>query len=192
MIDYIKFFQTTPKDTKRSQSPDPINRDAINALEMSRLALWNMYNNNLHPSPPNSQNSSPLEHQKRSLYNREADSPPPSHHNTSIKRERDSSFTDFAVDRDRDFSYPPEKKRTPSTPTRQSVQQHHLDTSTEERAETPIHENGTDLSKVNSKSQNKNGFTDSEPTSPALLNGMQFKIISRGKILIYGTNLHEI
>lgn len=84
MIDYIKLFQS-PKEPKRkcfclffvkdevlnvflsligSQSPDPINREAINALEMSRLALWNMYNNNLHPSPPNSQNSSPLEHQK--------------------------------------------------------------------------------------------------------------------------------
>lgn len=126
------------------------------------------------------------------MYNRDhlSDSPPPTHHHPAIKRERDS-FTDFSNDRDRDFSYPPEKKRPPSTPTRTQAthQQHHLDTSTEERPETPIHENGTDLSKpmVNSKlGHSKNGFGGSDqgsPTSPALLNGMQFKIISRGNFM---------
>lgn len=129
---------------------------------------------------------------RRSLYNRDhlSDSPPPSHHHPAIKRERDS-FNDFSNDRDRDFpGYPPEKKRPPSTPTRTPAtnQQHHLDTSTEERPETPIHENGTDLSKsmLNSKlNHSKNGFGGSEgqESSPALLNGMQFKIISRGKFL---------
>lgn len=125
---------------------------------------------------------------RRSLYNRDhlSDSPPPSHHHQAIKRERDS-FTDFSVDRDRDFSYPPEKKRPPSSPTRTQTA-HHLDTSTEERPETPIHENGTDLS----KNMKKNGFeSEGSPTSPALLNGMQFKIISRGKF-INVKNTHDI
>lgn len=125
---------------------------------------------------------------RRSLYNRDhlSDSPPPTHHHPAIKRERDS-FNDFSNDRDRDFSYPPEKKRTPSTPTRttQGTNEHHLDTSTEGRPETPIHENGTDLSKQMMTSKlghGKNGF-DSQglSTSAPLLNGMQFKIISRGK-----------
>lgn len=39
-----------------SQSPDLLSRnDAFNALEMSRVALWSMYNNNT--SPPNSINT---------------------------------------------------------------------------------------------------------------------------------------
>lgn len=116
-----------------------------------------------------------------------SDSPPPTHHHPAIKRERDS-FTDFSNDRERDFSYPPEKKRAPSTPTRttQASNQHNLDTSTEtERPDSPIHENGTDLSKgmINSKaSHNKNGFgAGDQSTSAPLLNGMQFKIISRGE-----------
>jgi hypothetical protein len=61
MLDYIKLFQ--PKDEKRAQSPEAITqRDALNALEMSRVALWNMYSNNI--SPPNSLNTSPPEMQR--------------------------------------------------------------------------------------------------------------------------------
>lgn len=41
----------------RSPSPDMARRDAINALEMSRVALWQMYHNNT--SPPASVNTSP-------------------------------------------------------------------------------------------------------------------------------------
>lgn len=61
MLEYIKLFH--PKEMKREQSPDQITpRDAFNALEMSRVALWNMYNNNT--SPPNSINTSPPELQR--------------------------------------------------------------------------------------------------------------------------------
>lgn len=38
-----------------AQSPDCIRADALNALEMSRVALWSMYNNNA--SPPTSNNT---------------------------------------------------------------------------------------------------------------------------------------
>lgn len=51
MMEYIKLFQ--PQNQKRSQSPDLSTNDAINALEMSRVALWrNMYNG----SPPATMN----------------------------------------------------------------------------------------------------------------------------------------
>lgn len=56
MMEYIKFFQTS-KEPRRSQSPDVSQRDALNALEASRVALWSMYNNNT--SPPTSVNTSP-------------------------------------------------------------------------------------------------------------------------------------
>lgn len=46
-----------------SQSPECLTRsDALNALEMSRVALWSMYNNNT--SPPTSINTtSPPNHE---------------------------------------------------------------------------------------------------------------------------------
>lgn len=57
-----------PKEIKRAQSPDMAQRETLNALEVSRLALWNIYNNNhqttITNSPPNSLNTSPMEHQK--------------------------------------------------------------------------------------------------------------------------------
>lgn len=138
------------------------------------------------------------------MYNREAlnlsdSSPPPppstTHHHPSIKRERDP-YNDFSIDRDRDYSYPPEKKRPLSTPHRMHHEQSlHLDRSLEDRSESPIHENGTDLTKsmknINNNNNNnngnkggvKNGLVSSEQSAigPAILNGMQFKIISRGK-----------
>ncbi|XP_058828637.1 protein dead ringer isoform X2 [Topomyia yanbarensis] len=109
MLDYIKLFQ--PKEMKREQSPDQMTpRDALNALEMSRVALWNMYNNNT--SPPNSLNTSPPEMQ--SLFHfREAlnlaESPP---HHMSIKRERDHpmDFTDRSGARDYHTGIPPAKR----------------------------------------------------------------------------------
>lgn len=56
MMEYLKLFQTQ-KDPRRSQSPDITPREALNALEMSRVALWSMYHNNT--SPPSSVNTSP-------------------------------------------------------------------------------------------------------------------------------------
>jgi hypothetical protein len=42
-----------------SQSPEITTRDALNALEMSRVALWNMYNNNTSPPTALQQTSPP-------------------------------------------------------------------------------------------------------------------------------------
>lgn len=106
MLDYIKLFQ--PKEMKREQSPEQqmTPRDALNALEMSRVALWNMYNNNT--SPPNSLNTSPPEMQREAL--NLAESPP---HHMSIKRERDHPM-DFTSDRSSSRDYqsgmPPAKR----------------------------------------------------------------------------------
>ncbi|XP_062542264.1 protein dead ringer isoform X2 [Armigeres subalbatus] len=106
MLDYIKLFQ--PKEMKREQSPEHqmTPRDALNALEMSRVALWSMYNNNT--SPPNSLNTSPPEMQREAL--NLAESPP---HHMSIKRERDHPM-DFTSDRSTGRDYhsgmPPAKR----------------------------------------------------------------------------------
>ncbi|EAT37345.1 AAEL010648-PA [Aedes aegypti] len=111
MLDYIKLFQ--PKEMKREQSPEQqmTPRDALNALEMSRVALWNMYNNNT--SPPNSLNTSPPEMQREAL--NLAESPP---HHMSIKRERDHPM-DFTSDRSsaRDYhsGIPPAKRSNNNT-----------------------------------------------------------------------------
>lgn len=113
------------------------------------------------------------------------DSPPP---HPSIKRERDRDHHDDYHDRNRDHSYPPEKKRPPSTPSRYHAQpQPALDTSVDERADTPtLQENGTDYRKTpnksirNGSSNASSGTTGSGNNEPTLLNGMQFKIINRG------------
>ncbi|KAG5678126.1 hypothetical protein PVAND_007825 [Polypedilum vanderplanki] len=90
MLEYIKLFQA-PKDIKRPQSPPDVSREALNALEMSRMALWNMYNNtnphlNQHnPSPPEVQQEEALNLQQTPSPIPTAPSP------ISIKRERDHS-----------------------------------------------------------------------------------------------------
>lgn len=103
MIEYLKLLQN-PKDTGRSQSPDSLSRaEALNALEMSRVALWSMYNNN--PSPPASVNTtSPpnMEPQREALNLSES----PTH---SVKRERDNDV-DYSDRDDRDYGLPVLKK----------------------------------------------------------------------------------
>ncbi|XP_017488553.1 PREDICTED: protein dead ringer isoform X2 [Rhagoletis zephyria] len=114
---------------QRSQSPEMSTREAMNALEMSRVAFWQMYHNNT--SPPASMNASPQgsalgaasiggggvsggvalgvaglseQHEALNL----SDSPP---NLTNIKREREREQTPDACDRD-DFQHqPPPAKR---------------------------------------------------------------------------------
>lgn len=59
MMEYLKIFQSQKEPPRpRSQSPSDLStREALNALEMSRVALWQMYHNNT--SPPSSVNTSP-------------------------------------------------------------------------------------------------------------------------------------
>lgn len=89
------------------QSPDSIRADALSAIEMSRVALWQMYNHNT--SPPTSVNTtSPpnLEPQREALNLAES----PTH---SIKRERDN---DYERDRDeRDYGVSVSKKVSQSS-----------------------------------------------------------------------------
>ncbi|XP_017488546.1 PREDICTED: protein dead ringer isoform X1 [Rhagoletis zephyria] len=115
---------------QRSQSPEMSTREAMNALEMSRVAFWQMYHNNT--SPPASMNASPqgsalgaasiggggvsggvalgvagLSEQHSEALNL-SDSPP---NLTNIKREREREQTPDACDRD-DFQHqPPPAKR---------------------------------------------------------------------------------
>lgn len=120
MMEYIKLFQP---QQKRAQSPDLSTSDAMNALEMSRAALWrNMYGNS-NGSPPSSMNPAGSPGSTESRFNNHAF---PDHgelglnyspidHLTNpalslaapIKRERDMSGGDYT---EHDFSQPPAKR----------------------------------------------------------------------------------
>lgn len=235
MLEYLKLFQP-PKDLKRElqvnflainnfnffritigpQSPPEVSRETMNALEMSRMALWNMYNNSSPHNQHNNSNPSPPEVQQEALnLQRESPSPIPAVSSSpiSIKRERDHS------NEVNDYHVPPAKRgliRTNSdltsrkTPINNNnnnnnhLHHHHLNqhisnnisnnnnnnnqhvTPTKDignkRSESPqnISENGNNhhhnlQSPVRHHKQN--GF-DSLGTT--FLNGMQFKIISKG------------
>ncbi|XP_058065854.1 protein dead ringer-like [Anopheles bellator] len=107
MLDYIKLFQ--PKEMARAQSPDQASKlSALNALEISRVALWNMYNPAPN-SPPNSLNTSPENNMQSALDLSES----PDHAMAPIKRERAEHHpVDFSSD-PRDYSTgPPPAKRS--------------------------------------------------------------------------------
>ena len=205
MLEYIKLFQA-PKDMKREfdnllllfhladfplrtlgpQSPD-VSREALNALEMSRMALWNMYQN---ASPPNQQHTtSPSAVQREALnLQRESPSPipPPQSPIISIKRERDQNdINDYHVPAKRGLV------RTNNDLNRKSSMNnnhHHISnnnshvtpikvTSKSDRSESPNTENGSHhRSPSNHKQQN-----GSDNLGSMMLNGMQFKIISKGE-----------
>lgn len=107
MMEYLKLIQPKKEQPRpRSQSPETTTRDALNALEMSRVALWSMYHNNT--SPPASVNTSPqgVEPQREAL--NLSDSPP----NIVIKREREREPSELGANSDReDFNQPPPAKR---------------------------------------------------------------------------------
>lgn len=208
MLEYIKLFQA-PKDMKREfksfldqlqplkptptgpQSPD-VSREALNALEMSRMALWNMYQN---ASPPNQQHTaSPPEVQREALnLQRESPSPIPPAKSPiiSIKRERDHNDMN-------DYHVPPAKRglvRTNSDLNRKSSSinnnHHHISNNNNshvtplkmssksvDRSDSPTPENGNQhRSPSTNPKQQQNG---SDNLGTTILNGMQFKIISKG------------
>lgn len=51
-----------------SQSPDCIRSDTLSALEMSRVALWSMYNNNASPPTSNNTTSPPSNEPQRCVH----------------------------------------------------------------------------------------------------------------------------
>jgi len=232
MLEYIKLFQA-PKDLKRKfyeaipllllanqysqscagpQSPD-VSREALNALEMSRMALWNMYNNT---SPHNQHNNpSPPEVQQEALnlHQRESPSPIPSAPSPiSIKRERDLHDMN---------EYPPAKRglirsnsdlnrKSSITNNNNNKYDHHIgnnnnsqvtpikDNSSKNRSESPSitsqqmqsNENGTHHLQSPVRHHNKQNGLDSIGTT--ILNGMQFKIVSKGMYGYAGTIITNV
>lgn len=193
-----------------SQSPEVNARDALNALEMSRMAIWNMYSNN--SSPPNPLNTSPPEVQREAL--NLAESPPPIMPSqiplVSIKRERDHQ-SDI---NDRDYHIPPAKRglvRNNSDLSRKNNNNinnnnHHMNNNNHNNNVTPTKVNKS-IERSESPSSNENG----DPHSPSrhrrnkrqqnglsdslgsnMLNGMQFKIISKGKLERKNLSLHGL
>lgn len=186
MIECIKMWQNNKEAAPRPQSPDCINRaEALNALEMSRVALWSMYNNNT--SPPTSVNTtSPPNHEPQREALNLAESPV----HSSIKRERE----DYGDREEREYCMPPVKKSltshnhykqdhhrrssSPSSPdhhsTRSDRERHERGSRRHLSASPPAHRNGNN---------SLNGSADLlNACSPiALLSGMQFKLSSRGK-----------
>lgn len=155
------------------------------------MALWNMYQN---ASPPNQHlTTSPPEVQREAL-NLQRESPSPIAAQSpiiNIKRERDHSDIN-------DYHVPPAKRglvRTNSDLNRKSSinnNHHHISNNNPHvtptkvvnksmhRSESPNNENGNhhqSPSTTNHKQQN--GL---ENLGTTMLNGMQFKIISKGKI----------
>lgn len=186
--------------------------DALNAIEMSRVALWSLYNNNT--SPPTSVNTtSPPNHEPQALNLAGS----PTH---SIKREREA---DYERERDdRDYGMPVSKKVVSQSSLQQlhsQLQQSHLSSHNKmhrRRSSTPpsmnnhhnrsdrdsdrerdashhtLHNSSTRRRMSTSPPHHANGTNASSlngssdilnACSPiALLSGMQFKLSSRGKL----------
>ncbi|XP_055323578.1 protein dead ringer isoform X3 [Sitodiplosis mosellana] len=100
LYEYFKLLQQ-PKEAARPQSPDCIRADTLNALEMSRVALWSMYNNNTSPPTSNNTTSPPNNEPQREALNLTES---PTH---GIKRERDTG-NDFDRE-ERDYVLPSKK-----------------------------------------------------------------------------------
>ncbi|CAD7077773.1 unnamed protein product [Hermetia illucens] len=182
MMEYIKFFQPL-KDAHAAQTP---NLEALNALEMSRVALWSLYGNNT--SPPASNNTSPqgpIEPQREALNLSES---PPS---VNIKRERDHPEPESpSVDRERDFAHPPPAKSFRGPFHMSHPDDRDADLSADEHAPGLVnsrvqydehHHHETNISNKPSVSpppHAPNGV--SESCDFPLLTGMQFKLARRG------------
>lgn len=164
---------------------------------MSRMALWNMYNTTTNTSPPNPINTSPPDVQREALNLAESPSPiPPPQRSpiVSIKRERDSHD---------DRENPPAKRglvRTANDLNRKSSinnnNNHHISNNNSqvtptkvpaksiEHSVSPAVENGASPSNSQHK---QNGFDGT-----TILNGMQFKIISKGKKKESSNRIEEV
>lgn len=180
---YSKFLSLGP------QSPD-VSREALNAIEMSRMALWNMYQN---ASPPNQQHTTSPSIVQREALNLQRESPspipPPRSPIISIKRERDQGDIN-------DYHVPPPKRglvRTNSDLNRKSSMNnnhHHISnnnshvtptkvTSKSDRSDSPHTDNGSHHRSPSTHHKQQNGL---ENLGTTILNGMQFKIISKGEL----------
>lgn len=155
------------------------------------MALWNMYQN---ASPPNQPHTtSPPEVQREALnLQRESPSPIPAQSPIiSIKRERDQSDMN-------DYHVPPAKRglvRTNSDLNRKSSinnNHHHISNNNSHvtptkvsnksmnRSDSPSVENGNHHRSPSTHHKQQNG---SDNLGSMMLNGMQFKIISKGETI---------
>uniref|UniRef100_A0A182MD93 REKLES domain-containing protein n=1 Tax=Anopheles culicifacies TaxID=139723 RepID=A0A182MD93_9DIPT len=167
MLNYIKMFQ--PKEMGRAQSPDKLS--ALNAIDISRVALWNMYNPSPN-SPPNSLNTSPENNMQSALDLSES----PDHAMSAIKRDRDHPV-DFSDPRDYGNGLGPPAKRS-----------HHHHHSHHNRSLTPQKLNSSSHDEDDARSDStpinlrENGIhvQADQSSSPLGISGMQFKLISRG------------
>ncbi|XP_073844542.1 retained isoform X2 [Musca autumnalis] len=96
--------QQQQQQRQRSQSPEISPREALNALEMSRVALWQMYHNNT--SPPASEPKEQMLNTSEAL--NLSDSPPGV---TTIKREREREPSPDITEREDFHHQPPPAKR---------------------------------------------------------------------------------
>uniref|UniRef100_A0A182U1C7 ARID domain-containing protein n=1 Tax=Anopheles melas TaxID=34690 RepID=A0A182U1C7_9DIPT len=191
MLNYIKMFQ--PKEMGRSQSPDKLS--ALNAIDISRVALWNMYNPSPN-SPPNSLNTSPENNMQSALDLSES----PDHAMAAIKRERDHPV-DFSDPRDYGNGLGPPAKRSHhhhhSHHHNRSLTPQKLNSSSQDEDDarsdsTPVNlrENGShgrratlDDDGDDEEDEMEDETTDEDmlrASSPMGITGMQFKLISRG------------
>ncbi|XP_059611180.1 protein dead ringer [Phlebotomus argentipes] len=179
MMEYIKLFQSA-KEPRRSQSPE-LSREALNALEMSRVAMWSIYNNNASPPTPLNTTSPPgTEPPQREALNL-SDSPP----HVAVKRERDHMIgSDYGADggREREYGQPPVKRGFhhfgATSGASHDVEPPHP---AQRTAESPVlhtnQRNGSlDSNHVDKSNRHQMNQSSGSDASTPVLAGMQFKI----------------
>ncbi|XP_055697282.1 protein dead ringer isoform X2 [Phlebotomus papatasi] len=179
MMEYIKLFQSA-KEPRRSQSPE-LSREALNALEMSRVAMWSIYNNNASPPTPLNTASPPgTEPPQREALNL-SESPP----HVAVKRERDHMIgSDYSAEggRERDFGQPPMKRGFHHFAPGASHDAADVPHPAERTASSPVmhanqrNGNALDSNHVDKNNRHQMNQSSGSDASTPVLAGMQFKI----------------
>lgn len=197
-----------------SQSPE-LSREALNALEMSRVAMWSIYNNNASPPTPLNTASPPgteppqrysellslmknylpsLSSPYMALSSREAlnlsESPP----HVAVKRERDHMIgSDYSAEggRERDFGQPPMKRGFHHFAPGASHDAADVPHPAERTASSPVmhanqrNGNALDSNHVDKNNRHQMNQSSGSDASTPVLAGMQFKITSKSSILMH-------
>ncbi|XP_055678780.1 protein dead ringer-like isoform X2 [Lutzomyia longipalpis] len=180
MMEYIKLFQSA-KEPRRSQSPE-LSREALNALEMSRVAMWSIYNNNASPPTPLNTASPPgTEPPQREALNL-SESPP----HVAVKRERDHLLgtSDYTHDggRDREYGQPPIKRGFHPFATPSATHEAEPPHPAERTPESPVlhtsqrNGNALDSNHVDKNNRHQMNQSSGSDASVPVIAGMQFKL----------------
>uniref|UniRef100_A0A1B0GM01 Uncharacterized protein n=1 Tax=Phlebotomus papatasi TaxID=29031 RepID=A0A1B0GM01_PHLPP len=163
-----------------SQSPE-LSREALNALEMSRVAMWSIYNNNASPPTPLNTASPPgTEPPQREALNL-SESPP----HVAVKRERDHMIgSDYSAEggRERDFGQPPMKRGFHHFAPGASHDAADVPHPAERTASSPVmhanqrNGNALDSNHVDKNNRHQMNQSSGSDASTPVLAGMQFKI----------------